>query len=343
MVVVAVLAAALTACSVGSIGRDKSIHDTTRILGKRVDVTVTTDGGRKLIIRRNVRMSRGMTALEALQAVSDVRLAAGGVIAQVNGLGGGRATALGPDQSAWTYRVNGIDSNVDPKRFRLKPGQSVWWDLRRFDIYQRMPVAIGNFPEPLFSGWRDTIRPIRIAYGEGFQDDAEYFRDTIFQQFDPDVRPLRDDGSFSMSGNVPAPLVAVRKDRSNFIIGRWEDLRLDPFVLDIALDPRGYGLTTWVEGHDIRHQDPDDEFSVKLDDAEGVVWASTIDGEPDGAIVFVVTGLTKQGVRAAARALHDGALQFYVSGAVDRDGVVLDPSQGTAPPPRPPVDPRVEP
>ncbi len=333
----------VSACSAGPIGTDPSIRHTTRILGKRVDVTVSLDGGKDLLIRRNVPVKRGMSALDVLELVADVRRGPDGTVVQVNGYGGGRETALGPDPSAWTYRVDGIESNVRPERFRVSPGQALWFDLRRLDIYERIPVAIGNFPQPFFSGWRDTNRPVRIAYGKGFEDDARYFADTVFQQLDPDVVPLRTEGTFGgIRSNVPVPLEAVRKNRANLVIGRWEDLRLDPFILDIALDPRGYGLTTWIEGSQIRHQDPDQEFSVKLDDAEGVVWASTVDGEPDGALVVVVTGFTADGVRAAARALHNGGMQFYLSAAVSRDGHVIDASVD-APPPDPNVDPRVEP
>lgn len=335
--------AVLSACSAGPIGNDPSVRHTTRILGKRADITVSLDGGKDLLIRRNVPLKRGMSALDVLELVADVRRADDGSIVQVNGYGGGRETALGPDPSAWTYRVNGIESNVRPERFRVQPGQALWFDLRRLDIFERIPVAVGNFPQPFFSGWRDINRPVRIAYGKGFEDDARYFADTVFQQLDPDVVPMRSEGTFgSIRSNVPVPLEAVRKNRANLIIGRWEDLRLDPFILDIALDPRGYGLTTWIEGTQIRHQDPDQEFSIKLDDAEGLVWASTVDGEPDGTLVMVVTGFTADGVRAAARALHNGGMQFYLSAAVSRDGHVIDASVD-APPPDPHVDPRVEP
>mgnify|MGYP006286734477 CR=1 FL=1 len=330
-------------CDSGPLGNDPSIRKTTRILGTRVDVTVSLDGGKDLLIRKNVPIRRGMSALDVLEMVADVRRAPDGSIFQVNGYGGGREIALGSDPSGWTYRVNGIESNIRPDRFRVKPGQVIWFDLRRLDLYPRIPVAIGNFPHPFFTGWRDTNRPIRIAYGAGFEDDARYFADTVFQQLDPDVVPIRDDGTFGgIRRNEPIPIQAVRKDRANLIIGRWEDLRLDPFILDIALDPRTFGLTTWIEGTQVRHQDPDQEFSVKVDDAEGVVWASTIDGEPDGAIVFVVTGFTADGVRAAAKALHNAGLQFYLSAAVSRSGRVID-AAVDAPPPNAVADPRIDP
>ncbi|MBC7460516.1 MAG: hypothetical protein H7287_04070, partial [Thermoleophilia bacterium] len=50
---------------------------------------------------------------------------------------------------------------------------------------------------------------------------------------------------------------------------------------------------------------------------------STTDGEPDSTIVFVVTGTTDDGVRAALRALRAGSCQFYLACAVDRDGQVM--------------------
>lgn len=327
---VIVSALALAGCDASSF-RDDPTENSTRILGPRAWVVLTTDGGRRLVTRRSVRLERGDTALDVLAQVADVRLTPDGTIAQVNGEGGGALRTFGPEQAAWYFRVDGIESiGVRPDRFRISPGQSVWWDLRRFDIYDRLPVSVGTFPEPLVSGWRGDPRPVRIAHGSDFLEDAEYFRDTIFDRFEPDVVSIAGGGGFAGVGGEEAAEedetdlpVAVRRDRANFIIGRWEELRLDPNLIDIALDPRAFGLTLWIEGTDVRRQDPDMEFSERLDEAEGLVWAATTDGEPDGTLVFVVTGITDEGVRAAARALRSGACQFYLACAVDREGRVI--------------------
>lgn len=303
---------------------DPRIENPTRILGKRATVIVTTDGGKELVIRRPIPLERHTTALEALQFVADVRLGPRKSVQQVNGLGGGRLTAMGPERATWFYRINGVEATADPARMRVPRGGTVWWDLRRYDIYERIPIAVGVFPDSFFLGYRDNLRPLRIAYGSGFREDAEFFRESIFQNLDPEVRSLKAGDDELIGGHdVPRPNVAVRKNRANFIIGRWEELRLDPYLSDIGLDPRGYGLTVWIEGTDVRRQNPDEEFSQELDEAEGVIWASTVDGEPDSAMVYVVTGLTNEGVRAAARALRRGQVQFYLAAAVDRDGNVI--------------------
>lgn len=152
----------------------------TSIVGRRVTVIVTTDGGRDLNrLKKSIPIKRGDTVLDALQSVADVRFAPDGLLAQVNGYGGGALTTFGPDPSAWFYRVDGIESSaVRPERFKVKPGQSVWWDLRRFDLYERLPVAVCVFPEPLFSGYRSTNRELTISYGSDFKKDAEFFRTT---------------------------------------------------------------------------------------------------------------------------------------------------------------------
>ncbi|MEO6867084.1 MAG: hypothetical protein ABI200_03605 [Gaiellales bacterium] len=320
----------LAGCDGASL-RSNPTDNSTRILGQRAWVILTTDGGRRLVTRRSVRIERGDTALDVLSQVADVRLAPDGTIAQVNGEGGGALRTFGPEQSAWYYRVDGIESvNVAPDRFRVQPGQSIWWDLRRYDIYERLPVAVGTFPEPLFSGWRDSGRRLRIAYGSDFKKDAEYFRDGVFERIKPDVVSLGGDTGIAGIGGEDSrgdrdldTTVAVRRNRANFIIARWEDVRLDPNIADIAFDPRAFGLTVWIEGTEIRRQDPDQEFSERLAQAEGLVWASTHDGEPDGTIVYLVTGITDEGVHAAARALRSGACQFYLACAVDREGRVI--------------------
>ena len=145
---IAVATVAISACT------PAGLRHQTRILGRRVTVTVTLAGGQKLVIRRDIPLMAGMTALDALQEVADVRMAPGGVVAQVNGKGGGALGPLGPQQAGWFYRVDGAEAAIDPAKFRLDPGSSLWWDLRRYDIYPQIPIAVGEWPEPLFSGYR---------------------------------------------------------------------------------------------------------------------------------------------------------------------------------------------
>lgn len=334
----AFLAGVLLCCALvlagcdGSILRQDVTEDSTRILGRRVTVVVTTDGGRRLVTHQSLRIQRGETPLDVLGRVADVRLAPDGTIAQVNGEGGGALRAFGPEQAAWFYRIDGIESlGVRPDRYRLSPGQTVWWDLRRFDIYERLPVAVGLFPEPLFSGWRDAEQPLRISYGSDFKQDAEFFRDSVFQRIEPSIVSIKGDDGFAGIGGEDGRsdsslggTVAVRKGRANFIIARWEDVRMDPNILEMNLGSQEYGLTAWIEGTEVRRRDPDMEFSEVVRDAEGVVWAGTVDGEPDGTLVFLVTGTTDEGVHAAARALRSGACQFYLACLVRRDGSVIN-------------------
>lgn len=300
------------------------LEDPVQILGKRATVVVTADGGRELVVQRTVPLERSTTVLEALQFVADVQLGRRGEVLQVNGLGGGRLTAFGPDQSAWYYRVNGVEGTANPARFQVPRGSVVWWDLRRYDIHARVPVAVGSFPEALAVGYRGNVRPVRIAYGKGFREDAEIFREEVFRALEPEVRPLDVESDLlGGSHDGPRPAVAVRSDRANLVIARWEELRLDPYISDIGTDPSGFGLTVWIEGTDVWRRAAYDELPRELDDAEGVVWATTVDGEPDSAVVFVVTGVTDEGVRAAARALKRGELQFMLAAAIDRDGALV--------------------
>lgn len=302
----------------------------TPLIGDRVRIVVTTDGGRNLLAERDLRIKPGMTATDALEAVADVRFAPDGSVERVNGYGGGRLRALGPEPSAWFYRIDGIESGARAERFRLHPGTSLWWDLRRFDAYQSIPVAIGVFPQPLFNGYRDVVRPIRISYGTGLEFEARRFG-KLLERVDPEVEPIvktsegRGTGIGDGAGgdDHPVPHVAVKTKRSNLVIARWEEARLDPYIADIGFDPRGFGLTVWIEGVQVRRQNPDEDLSHVLDGAVGVVWATTIDGEPDGPLVILVSGVTDEGVRMAAQALRGGALQYYLAGAVDREGAVI--------------------
>ena len=323
----------LAGCSgdgVSFAGADISDHQT-RLLGPRVTVIVTTDGGRRMLARRSVRIERGDTAVSVLQQVADVRIAPNGAIAQVNGEGGGAMRTFGPEQAAWTYRVDGIETlGTRPERFYVDPGQSVWWDLRRTDIYPRIPVAVGTFPQPFFHGWTGADDPVRITYGSDLKEDAEYLRDAIFRPLDPSIVDMQGSSNIGGIGDENDRsakdldmTLAVRPGYVNIVIARWEELRMDPYIIDIQTDTKGFGLTLWIEQMQVRRQDPDMEFSEPLPEAEGLVWASTVDGEPDGTLVLAITGITDDGVRAAQRALVTGECQYHIACAVDRNGIVI--------------------
>lgn len=314
----------LPALTLAACGGDQRLERMTPILGKRVQVTVTLDGGTTLVVNHNLRMQPGMTAIDALEDVADVEFGPREMVSRVNGYSGGRIRPLGPEPSGWFYRVNGVEADTDAKKFKLKPGDSLWWDLRRYDMYESLPVAIGQFPQPFFSGYRDTMRRPQITYGKGMEPVAQEF-EKLLEKADPEFRSIRDEEFLGRGGdgNGRPQFRAVASNRANIVIGRWEEIKRDPYIAEIAIDPRRFGLTVWIEGLDVRRQDPSEEFSTLLDEAEGVVWATTLDGTADGPLVLVITGLTDEGVRASARALRSGGFQYYLAGAVDREGKVI--------------------
>ena len=40
------------------------------------------------------------------------------------------------------------------------------------------------------SGWRSSGRPLRISYGSKFEDDANYFYESVFQSLEPEVEAI---------------------------------------------------------------------------------------------------------------------------------------------------------
>lgn len=287
-------------------------------VGERIQVVVTLDGGKRTLVARSVRLSEGMTALDALIGVADVRLAPDGLVERINGYTPGRLRPLGPEPSQWICRFNGLELPPGAVPDTLEGGSSLWWDLRRVDAYPRIPVAVGAFPEPFVLGVGPRRERLRIVYGTGLEQEAKRFQE-VLKELDPEVEPLEPKPSVPdrLLGRSERGLPnAVVPGRQLLVLGRWNEVRLDRTIEEMAHDPRRYGLTMWFEGETVRRQYPNEEFSTVLPNARAFAWASTLDGTIDAPVVMVVTGLDLESTRAAARALRRGEFRHQLAAAV---------------------------
>jgi uncharacterized protein DUF4430 len=139
----AVLAAALLAgCGGGG-------ADPTGAAGTAT-VWVTRDRGAQVLVQKTV--PAGLTAMQALDRVADVKTRYGGRFVQaVNGIEGDAGA-----ERDWFYFVNGIEADRGAVDVKLRDGDVEWWDYRSWHGGAiSVPVVVGAFPKPFDSG--DTL------------------------------------------------------------------------------------------------------------------------------------------------------------------------------------------
>jgi hypothetical protein len=120
-------------------------------------VWITRDRGSKVLLVRTV--PAGLTAMQALRRVADVKTRYGGRFVQaVNGLEG--SLAAGRD---WFYFVNGIAADRGAAEYRLHAGDVEWWDYRSWRGSPEVGAVVGAFPEPFLHGYGGRRPPAAIS------------------------------------------------------------------------------------------------------------------------------------------------------------------------------------
>jgi len=112
--------------------------------GGTAQVWITRDRGQQVVGVHTV--PAGLTAMQALDRVADVKTRYGGRFVQaIGGLQGSLAA-----RRDWFYFVNGVEADRSAAELRLRPGDVEWWDLRTWANGQMsVPVVVGAWPKPV--------------------------------------------------------------------------------------------------------------------------------------------------------------------------------------------------
>lgn len=112
--------------------------------GGTAQVWITRDRGTHVVSMRTV--PAGLTAMQALDRVADVKTRYGGRFVQAIGGAQGSLSA----HRDWFYFVNGIEADRSAAEVRLRAGDVEWWDLRSWANGQMSePVVVGSWPKPV--------------------------------------------------------------------------------------------------------------------------------------------------------------------------------------------------
>jgi Domain of unknown function (DUF4430) len=121
-------------------------------------IWVTRDRGASLL--HTEKVPAGLTAMQALDRVADVKTRYGGRFVQaIDGIEGDASK-----QRDWFYFVNGIEAGVGAAEYRLHAGDVEWWDFRSWRGRMREPVVVGAFPEPFVHGFGGKTHPTVVVY-----------------------------------------------------------------------------------------------------------------------------------------------------------------------------------
>ena len=112
--------------------------------GGTAQVWITRDRGAHVVSMDMV--PAGLTAMQALDRVADVKTRYGGRFVQAIGGAQGSLAA----RRDWFYFVNGIEADRSATEVRLRAGDVEWWDLRSWaNGRMSQPVVVGSWPEPV--------------------------------------------------------------------------------------------------------------------------------------------------------------------------------------------------
>ncbi len=157
----ALLAVAASACAgvrSGSTETASAAAAGHRPAAAEVRLVVTRDFGASVLVDTVAPWKKDMTVMRLLAEHATVDTGYGGQF--VSGIDGLRST-FGSVSSAnaadWFYWVDGVMADVGADAWRLRGGETVWWDYHLWAGAMFIPVSLDAFPAP-FAG-----HPLRVA------------------------------------------------------------------------------------------------------------------------------------------------------------------------------------
>jgi hypothetical protein len=245
---------------------------------------------------RHVREDQ--TVMRLLRSKFDVDTRYGGRFVQaIDGLDGTGVTG----RRDWFFYVNGIEADKGAAEYELSPGDRVQWDFRRWDEAMDVPAIVGAFPEPFLHGVEGRRRPVRLECDEPGAEACDEARER-----------LDDVGVPVSSSTVGAPHTETV---TRLVVARWPDARIVRGASDLERDPDASGVFARFAGPRLELLDESGSVArtVRPGDGTGIVVALQPRGEE---LVWLVTALDDEGLRAAAAALTAGRLRDAFAVAV---------------------------
>jgi hypothetical protein len=290
-VAIALLGAALAAAGCG-LGPGSEVGD--------VELTVTRDSGTVSVLHRRVGdLTESDTVMRALEDSAAITTRyGGGFVQSIEGLEAEESVDRSLD---WFFYVNGVESTVGAADYPLHGGESIWWDYRDWDAAMRVPAVVGSWPQPFTGGYDGEPKPVAVECVGGGTACAA-------------VDERLEDAGVRVPSRPPDDAIRV-------LVGPWARVRQDPAAAQIEDGPQTSGVFADLrragEGYRLVGLDEAGGERRRFGTDAGLVAATRRYEDPP---VWVVTGGTAAGVRAAADLLDAADLRDHYAVVADGGG-----------------------
>lgn len=262
-----------------------------------VSLTVTRDfGAARLQAPLRDEASESDTVMRVLERKAEIETRYGGrYVRSIDGLA---EASRGRQRFAWFFYVNGVESPVGAADFALHGGDAIWWDYHDWSAAQHIPAPVGAWPEPLAGGYEGRRHPVRLeCRGAGPACGA--------------VRDRLEAAGVELAAGSPGDAIRV-------LVGPWARLRGDAAAAQLEHGPQLSGVfAEFVPrpgGFALRGLDPSGAAARAFGLGAGLVAATRRYEAPP---VWIVSGATDRGVRAAAGLLDAAHLRDHYAVATE--------------------------
>ena len=288
-----------------------------------VSLTVTRDFGAARVqppLREGA--SESDTAMRVLDRNADLGTAYGGrYVRSIDGLAEASRDGRRYD---WFFYVDGVEASVGAADFPLRGGEAIWWDYRDWSGAVSVPAVVGAWPAPLAGGYWGERRPAALeCRGAGAACGAVRRRlGRAGVGLGDDAAPGGEDdadGTDRGTGGGGAAENGAADGAIRVLVGPWRRLRADPAAAQLERGPQASGVyadfvPTPTGSFELRGLDEDGGVARVFGAGAGLVAATRRYGAPP---VWLVTGATARGVRAAAGLLDAADLRDHYAVAIE--------------------------
>jgi hypothetical protein len=264
-----------------------------------VDLTVTREFGAVKMSEASGEANESDTVMRFLEGNDEIETRYGG--GYVKSIDGVSEDERGGHPYDWFFYVNGIESPVGAAEVSLAGGEKIWWDNHDWSASEHVPVVVGSWPAPFTTGWEghEPVVEVECDVGGAACMSVEAALEGA------GAKVGTEEASFEGSAPPPDPAIRV-------LVGQWAKLRADPVAKLLESGPAESGIYADFEqvGGSWRliGLDEDGAKARTFGPDVGLVAATR---KYEGPPTWLVTGGTKEAVRAAAEALDTADLRDH--------------------------------
>jgi hypothetical protein len=271
-----------------------------------VDLSVTREFGAVKMSQASGEANESDTVMRFLEGEDEIETRYGG--GYVKSIDGVSEDERGGHPYDWFFYLNGIESSVGAAEVSLGGGERIWWDIHNWSASEHVPAVVGSWPAPFTTGWEGHEPVVEVSCDVG----GAPCRLVDAALEGAGVKLGHEEASFE--GEAP-PAIRV-------LVGQWSKLRSDPAAMLLEKGPAESGIYADFEAEGgawrLVGRDEDGTKARTFGPDVGLVAATR---RYEGPPVWLVTGATKEAVRAAAEALDTADLRDHYAIASEAGAV----------------------